>query len=210
MLIGSVTTEKKTRVIEILTASIKPEELFAGKIIGLGIAGFLQSAAWIGTIYALLKFGGSTLGLPQELSIPPSILTWGIVYFMLGYAIYASLMAGAGALVPDPKASTSAVWLIILPLMLGYIIVVTPIGQNDPHGPLAAGMSLFPLTAPVAMIMRLTIGGVPFWQPPLGAVLMIISAVFIVRASARMFQAQNLLSGQPFSAGRFFTAFFGG
>jgi ABC-2 type transport system permease protein len=209
MLIGSITTEKKNRVVEILTASVKPSELFAGKIIGLGIAGFLQSATWIGTIYALLKFGGTTLGLPQELNIPTSMLTWGIVYFMLGYAIYASLMAGAGALVPDQKAASSAVWLVIIPLMLGYIIVVTPIGQNDPHGPLAAGLSLFPLTAPVAMIMRLTIGGVPFWQLSLGAVLMALTAALIVRASARMFQAQNLLSGQPFSAGRFFTAFFG-
>jgi ABC-2 type transport system permease protein len=209
MLIGSVTTEKKNRVIEILAASVKPRELFAGKIIGLGIAGFLQSAAWIGTIYALLKFGGTTLGLPQELNIPTSMLTWGIVYFILGYAIYASLMAGAGALVPDPKAASSAVWLVIIPLMLGYIIVVTPIGQNDPHGPLAAGLSLFPLTAPVAMIMRLTIGGVPFWHLPLGAVLMALTAALVIRASARMYQAQNLLSGQPFSAGRFFTAFFG-
>lgn len=209
MLIGSVTTEKKNRVIEIMTASVRPRELFAGKIIGLGIAGLLQSAAWIGTIYALMKLGGGTLGLPEELEISPSILTWGIVYFLLGYAIYASLMAGAGALVPDPKAATSAQWLVIIPLMLGYLIVVTPIGQNDPHGPLATGLSLFPLTAPVAMIMRLTIGGVPFWQLALGAVLMALTAVLIVRASARMFQAQNLLSGQPFSAGRFFTAFFG-
>jgi len=209
MLIGSITTEKKNRVIEILMAAVKPRELFAGKIVGLGVAGLLQSAAWIGTIYALMKFGGTTLGLPEELHIPSSIITWGIVYFMLGYAIYASLMAGAGALVPDMKAASSAIWLIIIPLMLGYIIVVTPIGQNDPHGPLAAGLSLFPLTAPVAMIMRLTIGGVPFWQLPLGAVLMALTAVFIMRASARTFQAQNLLSGQPFSAGRFFAALFG-
>jgi ABC-2 type transport system permease protein len=209
MLITSIATEKKNRVIEILMVTVKPQELFAGKIIGLGIASILQSAVWIGTIYALMKFGGATLGLPAELHIPASIITWGIIYFILGYAIYASLMAGAGTLVPDLKAASSAVWLIIIPLMLGYIIVVTPIGQNDPNGPLAAGLSLFPLTAPVAMIMRLTIGGVPFWQLALGAILMALTAILIVRASARMFQAKNLLSGQPFSASRFFSAFFG-
>ncbi len=54
MLIGSITTEKKNRVIEILMAAVKPRELFAGKIIGLGVAGLLQSVAWIGTIYALM------------------------------------------------------------------------------------------------------------------------------------------------------------
>ncbi|MEJ2569257.1 MAG: ABC transporter permease [Anaerolineales bacterium] len=209
LLIGSVANEKKNRVIEILMASIPPGELLAGKIVGLGIAGILQSAAWIGTIYALLKFGGSTLGLPQELNIPTSIITWGIVYFLLGFGIYASLMAGAGALVPDQKAAASAVWLIIMPLMLGYIIVVTPIGQSDPNGLLTTAVSLFPLTAPVAMIMRLTVGGVPFWQLPLGALFMVMTVVFVVRGAARMFQAQNLLSGQPFSARRYFAALFG-
>jgi ABC-2 type transport system permease protein len=209
LLIGSIATEKKNRVIEILMASISPGELLVGKIVGLGIAGILQSAAWIGTIYALLKFGGSTLGLPQELTIPTSIVTWGIVYFLFGFGIYASLMAGAGALVPDQKAAASAVWLIIMPLMLGYIVAVTPIGQNDPNGLLTTLVSLFPLTAPVAMIMRLTIGGVPFWQLPLGALLMALTVVFVVRGAARMFQAQNLLSGQPFSASRYLAALFG-
>lgn len=209
LLIGSVTNEKKNRVIEILMASINPRELMAGKIIGLGIAGMVQSTAWIGTIYALLKFGGGTLGLPQELNIPTSIITWGIVYFLLGFGIYASLMAGAGALVPDQRAAASAVWVIIIPLMLGYMVVVTPIGQSDPHGLLTTVVSLFPLTAPVAMIMRLTVGGVPFWQLPLGALLMAMTIVFVVRGVARMFQAQNLLSGQPFSARRYYAALFG-
>ena len=65
---------------------------------------------------------------------------------------------------------------------------------------------MFPLTAPVLMMMRLTDGSVPLWQLLLSAALMLATAYLIVRAVAAMFHAQNLLSGQPFSAKRFFGA----
>jgi len=78
-----------------------------------------------------------------------------------------------------------------------------------PHAALPTALSLFPLTAPVVMIMRLTIGGVPFWQPLLAAGLMALTAVFVVRSVANMFRAQTLLSGQPFSARRFYKALLG-
>jgi ABC-2 type transport system permease protein len=78
-----------------------------------------------------------------------------------------------------------------------------------PHGALPTLLSLFPLTAPIVMIMRLTIGGVPLWQPLLAVGLMVFTAVFVVRSVARMFRAQALLSGQPFSARRFARALLG-
>jgi ABC-2 type transport system permease protein len=64
-------------------------------------------------------------------------------------------------------------------------------------------LSLFPLTSPIVMMMRLTIGGVPLWQVLLAVGLLILTAVLVVRAVARMFRAQVLLSGQPFSAKRY-------
>ncbi|NIN63315.1 MAG: DUF3995 domain-containing protein, partial [Anaerolineae bacterium] len=70
-------------------------------------------------------------------------------------------------------------------------------------------LSLFPLTSPIAMIMRLTIGGVPLWQPLLAAGLLVLTAILVVRAVAGMFHAQNLLSGQSFSARRFASALLG-
>ncbi|NIS82955.1 MAG: ABC transporter permease [Anaerolineales bacterium] len=206
LLIRGLSSEKQNQVMEILMASISPQQLLAGKIAGLGIAGMLQTIVWIGTGYSLLSTGGNILNLPPGFEVPTSILTWGLVYFLLGYAIYATLMAGAGALVPDTKAVTSASWFVMLPLFVGYFIAVTPIGLEAPHGPLATVLSLFPLTAPVVMVMRLTVGGMPFWHPLLGAVLLALTAALIVRAVARMFHAQNLLSGQPFSARRYLAA----
>jgi ABC-2 type transport system permease protein len=77
------------------------------------------------------------------------------------------------------------------------------------HSALPTALSLFPLTAPVVMIMRLTVDGVPLWHPLLAAGLMVLTAIFTMRAVASMFRAQTLLSGQPFSAKRFATALLG-
>jgi ABC-2 type transport system permease protein len=208
LLIRNVSGEKENMVMEILMQSIHPRQLLTGKLIGLGIASLLPTIAWLGASYIILRMGGGVLNLPAELTIPPSILVWGIVFFILGYVVYASLMAGAGALVPNMKEITQATWVVMLPLFIGYMVAVMASGEA-PHGALPTALSLFPLTAPIVMIMRLTIGGVPLWQPLLAAGLMALTAVFVVRAVARMFRAQTLLSGQPFSARRFANALLG-
>jgi ABC-2 type transport system permease protein len=207
LLLRSISAEKENRVMEILMLSLSPLQVLAGKIIGLGIAGFLQMAAWVGTVFVSLRIGGQTLSLPPGFQIPPSLLMWGVVFFLLGYAVYASLMAGAGALVPTLKETTQAVWVVMLPIFAGYLVgLFLP---EDPHGVIATGLSLFPLTSPVLMIMRLTVGGVPLWQPPLAAGLLALTVIFVVRLVARMFHAQNLLSGQSFSVRRFYGALLG-
>ncbi len=208
LLIRNVSGEKENRVIEILMQSVHPRQLLTGKLIGLGIASLLPTIAWLGTSYAILRLGGGVLNLPAELTIPPSLLAWGLVFFILGYVVYASLMAGAGALVPNMKEITQATWVVMIPLMAGYIVALMASGEA-PHATLPTVLSLFPLTAPVVMIMRLSIGGVPFWQPFLAAGIMALTAVFIVRSVANMFRAQTLLSGQPFSARRFYKALIG-
>jgi ABC-2 type transport system permease protein len=131
------------------------------------------------------------------------LLAWAVIFFVLGYALYASLMAGAGALVPKVKEMTSATWVVVSPLMAGYMVGII-IYAVAPHGALATTLSLIPFTAPVVMVMRLTVGGVPFWQLLLSAGLMILTVVFVVRLVARTFRVQSLLSGEPFSARRFF------
>jgi ABC-2 type transport system permease protein len=196
-------------MIEVLMLSIDPREMMVGKIIGLGLVSLLQVVIWAGSMYTMLRIGGDTLNLPEGFSIPISLLIWLIILYLLGYAIIATLMGGVGALVPDTKAATQASWIVLLPTMIGYFVAVTPIGQGDPHGTVSTILSIFPLTAPVVMIMRLTIGSVPAWQLLLTVVLMITSAIFILRAVAQIFRAQTLLSGQPFSVRRYFQALMG-
>ena len=78
-----------------------------------------------------------------------------------------------------------------------------------PNGIFAMIMSFFPLTAPVGMIARMTQITVPVWQAALSAVLQLLTAVLIVRLVGRMFHAQHLLSGQPFSVKRYFRVLLG-
>jgi ABC-2 type transport system permease protein len=203
MIIRNITTEKENRLIEIMMLSVSPRQILTGKLIGLGAASFLASLTWLFSLFLAVTFGGSTLQLPTGFSLPASLIFWAVVYFLLGYALYASLMAGAGALVPKVKEITSATWVVISPLMAGYMVGIF-IHEIAPHGALATALSLFPLTAPVLMVMRLTVGGVPIWQLLLSVGLMIATTIFIVRLVARTFRAQSLLSGEPFSARKFF------
>jgi ABC-2 type transport system permease protein len=207
LLLSSVAKEKENRVMEILMVSVTPMQLLSGKIIGLGLLGLLQIIAWVGTGRILLARSGTTFNLPIVFQLPTSFLIWGLIFFLLGYAVYASLMAGLGALVPNLREASQATIVVIFPLIIPIALISVLI--NEPDSILAVVLSLFPLTSPVAMMTRLAAGGVPLWQTILAAVLLAITAVFVVRAVARMFRAQTILSGQPFSRKLFFNALLG-
>ncbi len=197
LLLSSVSKEKENRILEILLTSTTPSQLLIGKIISLGLIGLFQAVLWSGTMNLLLNRSVRTFNLPSEIHIPPNLLVWGAVFFLLGYAVYASLMAGLGALAPNLREASQAAFIILLPLLIPWIFSNT-LFFDAPHGVVATGLSMFPLSAPVAMMARLSIGGVAWWQPPLAAFLMVVTVVLILRAVVRMFRAQILLSGQPF------------
>ena len=207
LLLNAVGTEKKNRVMEILLLSLSPRQMLVGKITGLGIIGLIQTGAWLGIGYAALRIGGRTFDWPAGIEPPVSVMAWGFVFFLLGYAVYASLMAGVGVLVRDWQEASQATFVVIMPLLAAYAIMGYLTDYR--HGVLAAGLSLFPLTAPIVMTMRLAAGDVPLWQLLLASGLMLVTAILIMRAVARMFHAQNLLSGQPFSFRRLFAALLG-
>jgi ABC-2 type transport system permease protein len=207
LLLNSVTKEKENRVVEILLSTINPQQLLSGKIVGLGLAGLLQTIVWIGTGFSLLRLSGRSFNLPPDFQLPPSILVWGLVFFLLGYGVYASLMASVGALVPNLREASQATIVVVLPMIIPLILISVLI--QEPNGALAIGLSLFPLTAPVAMMTRLAAGVVPVWQVGLSAGILLLTAVLIMRAVARMFRAQTLLSGQPFELRRLIAALAG-
>lgn len=206
LLLENVSREKENRTIEVVLLSVSPRQMLAGKIIGLGIAGLFHTLVWVGTIFILMRIGKGTLNLPPEFTFPVPVLTWGIVFFLLGFAVYAGLIAAAGALVPKLKETSQVNFMIMTPLLAGYIVGIFAPMADASHRAFPLALSLFPLTAPVVMIMRLTDGRVPPWQLLLSAGLMLVTAYAIVRAVAAMFRAQHLLSGQSFSVRRFFGA----
>lgn len=206
-MLSSITNEKQNRVMEMLLTSMTPTQMLGGKILALGSIGLLQAVVWSASGYLLLRLSGRTFSLPVEFTVPLSVLLWGIVFFLLGYAMYASLMAGIGAMVPNLREGSQATFLVILPMVIPLFFINTLIGQ--PNGTLSVVLSFFPLTSPLAIMTRLGAVNLPFWQPLLAAVLQAITAVFIVKAVAGMFRAQNLLAGQQFNLKLFFNALLG-
>ncbi len=122
-----------------------------------------------------------------------------IIYFVLGYLIYSSIYAAIGAAVDNETDTQQFIFPIILPLMLAIYVGFFSVFSN-PHGPIAVGFSLFPLTSPIVMLMRLPgglgEGGVPFWQFFLSIVLLILTFLAIVWLAAKIYRVGILMYGK--------------
>jgi ABC-2 type transport system permease protein len=207
LLLNNITSEKQNRMMEVLMTSVNPRQMLTGKIVALGIAGLLQTVVWSGSGLLLLRYSGQNLAVANAFQLPTSILFWGILFFIFGYAVYASLMAGVGALVPSMREASQLTTVVILPLVVPLMFISILI--QTPDSTLAVFFSLFPLTAPVAMMTRLAATQVPLWQIGLSLVLLALTALYLIRASAGLFRAQNLLSGKSMTARNFIRAMVG-
>lgn len=203
LMLQSVSREKENRVVEVLLLSVPPRELMLGKVLGLSVVALLQMSIWVGVPLLLLRGNSPSQALAAlgaSLSLPPGFALWALLYFALGYLLYASLMAAVGALAPNARAGGQVTIVVLLPLM-APLLVNTAFVQA-PNGLLATALSLFPLTAPTAMVTRLATVSVPPWQ--LGASILGLGATtyLLVLLSARFFRAETLLSDVGLSWGR--------
>jgi len=197
ILINALIDEKKNRVMELLMTSVTPRQMVIGKMAALGLLGLLQTALWLGVLWAVSRFGGNALSIPPGSALPLSLLAWALVYFLGGYAIYGAQFAGIGALAPDINQTKTVTWIVMMPILVGYIYMTSMF--NDPNAPAAVALSLFPLTSPIVMIGRIAAGAAPLWQAVLAAVLQFVTAYGVILLTARLFKAQHLLTGQPLS-----------
>ena len=122
-----------------------------------------------------------------------------VVYFILGYLIYSSIYAAIGAAVDNETDTQQFIFPIILPLMLAIYVGFFSVFSN-PHGPIAVGFSLFPLTSPIVMLMRLPggigEGGVPIWELVTSILLLIITFMGIVWFAAKIYRIGILMYGK--------------
>lgn len=207
LMMTSVAKEKENRVMEILISSVKPRQLLTGKILGLGLVGLLQTVIWLGSGFLMLRLGGTTLNIPANLQLPTELLVWSIVFFLLGYLLYATIMAGVGALVPNIKEASQATIIIILPLLVPLMLISMLI--ESPNAALPIFLSLFPFSAPVTILTRMAVTPIPLWQILTAIALLIGTIIILIRAVAGMFRAQILLTGQKFSMGAYLRTLFG-
>jgi ABC-2 type transport system permease protein len=195
-LMRSVVAEKENRTAEVLLTSLQPRELMAGKIGAMSVITIIQMVIWLGGGLLILNRGAEALDV-SAFTFPPGFFVWASLFLILGFLVYASAMAAAGAIAPNAREGSQMTWLMIVPL-LPTLMFAQEFLEN-PDGTLAVVLSLFPLSAPAAMTTRLAVGDVPTWQVMVSLAGLTITAYLFLALAARFFRAGNLLADTPFS-----------
>ena len=189
-----VVEEKSSRVVEVLLSTIRPLHLLAGKILGLGVVGLIQLLILgaIGTIGAL------ALGV---LTVPTTVLSalgLAVVWYLVGFFLYASLYGAVGATVARQEELQSAVAPLIFPLLIPFVLSVSVL-PNDPRNPLVTVLSFIPFLSQTLMPARAAIGVASWWEVLIALVLALATIAVIVRLAARIYQNSVLRTGSRVS-----------
>jgi ABC-2 type transport system permease protein len=188
-----IVEEKSSRVIEVVLSAIRPRELLTGKIVGLGLLGLGQFAAVLAVGFIGMQVLDS-IDLP-EVSIGSVLLV--VLWFLLGYALYACLYAVAGALVSrqeDLQSTTGALNMVVVG---SYILSFTAL--QSPDGLLMQVLSWVPVTAPMAMPARWLVTDVPAWELLGSVALALVSIVAALRLATLVYSRAALRIGPKLS-----------
>ncbi len=190
---GGIVEEKSSRVIEVVLSAIRPRELLFGKIVGLGLLGLAQFAL----VLAVGVIGASLLG---SVDLPHVTVGWVAIvalWFLLGYALYATLYAVAGALVSrqeDLQSSTGALNMVVIG---SYILSF--VALQDPDGTLMTVVSFLPPSAPMGMPARWLVSDVPLWQLLLSIALALVATALTLRLATVVYARAALRIGPKLS-----------
>ena len=185
-----VVEEKSTRVVEVLLAAVRPVQLLAGKIIGIGLVGLLQLAI-IGVVgLAVATWSGAITLPPDAWGTIGSVLLW----FLLGYAFYSSLFAVAGAIVSrQEELQNTATPLNLLMIASFFVAFTSSVSGADTT--LARVSSFLPPVAPLVMPLRIAGGDAAQWEVALSLGIMLVSIVAVVVLAARLYEGAILRTG---------------
>ena len=184
-----VVEEKSSRVVELLLATMKPWQLLAGKIVGLGVLGLSQIVVIcaVGVAGALVF---DLVDIPGELiGTAVSVVLW----FVLGYAFYAAVFAVAASLVSRQEDLTAVVMPTTLVLVVAFVVGIQ--ASADPDGSLAVVTSYVPGLSPLVMPVRQAAGDVAAWEIALAVAVMLVAIASIVRIGGRIYAGALLRTG---------------
>ncbi len=221
----SVIEEKTSRIIEVIISSVKPFELMLGKILGNAFAGILQFIIWIISASLLMIAISSFFGVDLMASSPSiqtgqemvnqvqqsatndiqamileiknlplmTLFLSFIVYFFGGYLIYSSIYAAIGAAVDNETDTQQFMMPVMIPLMIAIYVGFGVI--ENPHGSIAVAFSIFPLTSPIVMLMRIPFG-VPWYELLISMALLLVTFIGIVWFAAKIYRVGILMYGK--------------
>jgi ABC-2 type transport system permease protein len=185
-----VVEEKATRVVEVLLAAVRPVQLLAGKVIGLGLVGLIQLVA-IGAVGLTLAIAVDAISLPASAL---GTIGWVLAWFLLGYAFYSSLFAVAGAIVSRQEELQNTATPLNL-LMVGSFLVAFMGAASNPGSTLAVVSSFLPPVAPLVMPVRIAAGEVAAWQVATSVGIMLVSILAVVLLASRLYEGAVLRTG---------------
>ena len=204
MIVKGVIEEKSSDIVEVLLSSLRPWELMLGKIIGVGAVGLTQVAIWAVVVLLAATWGltaaapalaeagvdlGAVLGLPL-LEIAGMFL----LFFVLGYLLYSSLFAGAGAMAGSEQDTQQVVVPITMLIAAGFILLFPM--MESPGATWAVVASQIPLFSPVLMPARVAIGAAPAWEVALSTTLLTAGVLGAVWLAGRIYRVGILMSGK--------------
>ncbi|WP_406830000.1 ABC transporter permease [Pedococcus sp. KACC 23699] len=186
---SAVAVEKSTRVSEVLLAVLRPSQVMVGTVSAVGAATLAQLLV-LGTPLAVaVKLG--YVGLP---AVASGDLALAVVWFVLGFGLYAFLFAASAALVDKVTEASAAVAPVTMVLVIGYLLSIMVV-TGDPSSGWSTAISLFPLSAPMAMPIRWSGGQVPVWQLVAAMVLTAATATLLVAVGAVVYRRALLITG---------------
>jgi ABC-2 type transport system permease protein len=190
MVLTGVLEEKSSRIVEVLLARIPARALLAGKIAGIGLLGLAQIAVTaLAALIAVAAVG--SIDIP---AIRGAVLAWAVVWFVLGYALYATVFGALGSLgsrAEDAQAVAGPAQIVLLVAYFASFFMIT-----QPASAAAKAISYFPLTAPLAMPGRIAMGATTWWEPVLAVALTLATVAGLVLLAGRLY-TNAILHGGP-------------
>jgi len=193
MVLTGVLEEKASRVVEVLLARIPARALLAGKIAGIGLLGLAQiGAAALAALVAVAAV--PSIHLP---AVRGAVLAWAVVWFVLGYALYATVYGALGSLGSRVEDAQSVAGPVMVILPVAYFASFVMIAQ--PASAAARAISYFPLTAPMAMPGRIAMGAAAWWEPVTAAIFTLATTAALVLLAGRLYTSAILHTGPRLS-----------
>lgn len=191
----SVLQEKGSRVMEVLLSSVTAKELMAGKIIGVGAVGLTQMLLWavLGFVAGTPAFMAARPYL-KDLNVPLTTIAFFPVFFLVGYLLYSALYAAVGAIVNTEEEAQQVQWPVMLPLIA--CAVLGPAIIRQPSSQMAFWLSMFPLTSPIVMFVRIAVAMPPVWQIVLSLAILLVTIYAVVALCSRIYRVGILMYGK--------------
>ncbi len=193
-LLQGLSEEKENRVMEILLSSVSTRQLITGKVLALGVAGLVQIVLWLNSGYILMRVASTSIGgFFTSLTFPQEVVLLSLVYFILGYFLYAILMAGIGAIAPTQRDGQQMSVIFTLFGAIPYFLMPF-IVENSGHI-VSKLLTFFPLTAPLTVMMRIN-SGIPLWELLVSVSVLALSIWGSLLLVSRVFRIYLLMYGK--------------